>query len=113
MKITMTKTLKIALNGNDVQTYREGDVIDNPHPDVLALPQFWEPVDEALFLAQEKARNVYETRTALSEAQALVKSLKLRLKSLSGDKRNETVEPIDVDEESEEPANSSSGTKDD
>lgn len=112
MRVRFTKPLKIALDGRNVVSYAAGDVLDEPHPDILGFPDFFAVVDEVEARAEAAAARLSQVRAALADARAQVRGLEMDLLSLEPTRELEPIDVFDAPAEDPETEILDEGTKD-
>lgn len=108
MKIKFHTPLRIALGGRDVKDYAVDQVVENPHPDLLAFESHWAPVDPAAQEQEDKEREILSLQEQIPSLEAQLIAQKSRLAFL----QDEDTSELDQGEE-EEVEVVEEGTKDD
>ena len=94
-RIRFLNKFSIALNGNDVRHYAAGQIIANPHPDILRHSEMFEEVDEVALIAQTHEENKTSIRQSITVAEEHLAALQKSLAGLEAlDSLSEPVEDL-------------------
>jgi len=95
MKIKFIKPLRIALGGIDVKKYEPGQVIEDPHQDVLADPSYFEIVDEEALAAQKLHDDKQSLRDEIVKTETRVVQLHDEFEARFGEKPFAEADTLD------------------